>query len=86
MFCGFLSVFVTVIIERTQESAIEFIELYRRKEITWDPKHPVHCNKIKRQDAWEELGKEMKRPVDECKKTGEMKVSERSGTGNGGYF
>ena len=52
----------------TQESVIELIELYKRKEITWDPKHPTHFNKIRKQDAWEELGKEMNRPVDECKK------------------
>jgi len=44
----------------TQENVIEFIELYKRKEIIWDPKHPMHFNKIKKQDAWEELGKEMK--------------------------
>jgi hypothetical protein len=41
-----------------------------RKEIIWKPKHPMHFNKIKKQDAWEELGKEMNRPVDECKKWG----------------
>jgi len=51
--------------EWTQGSVIEFIELYKRKEIIWDPKHP-HFNKIRKQDAWEELGKEMNRPVDEC--------------------
>jgi hypothetical protein len=54
--------------EWTQENVTEFIELYKRKEIIWDPKHPVHFNKIKKQDAWEELGKEMNRSVDECKK------------------
>jgi hypothetical protein len=52
--------------EWTQESVIEFIELCNRKEIFWDPKHPMHFNKIRKQDAWEELGKEMNRPVDEC--------------------
>ena len=26
----------------------------------------MHFNKIRKQDAWEELGKEMNRPVDEC--------------------
>jgi hypothetical protein len=51
--------------EWTQENVIEFIELYKRKEIIWDPKHPMHFNKIKKQDAREELGKEMNRPVDE---------------------
>jgi len=52
--------------EWTQESVIEFVELYKRKEIIWDPKHPKNFNKIRKQDAWEELGKEMNRPVEEC--------------------
>jgi hypothetical protein len=43
----------------TQESVIEFIELYKRKEIIWDPKYSVHFNKIRKQDAWEELGIEI---------------------------
>jgi hypothetical protein len=34
--------------EWTQENVIEFIELYKRKEIIWDPKHPMHFNKIKK--------------------------------------
>jgi hypothetical protein len=48
--------------EWTQESVIELIEFCKRKEIIWDPKHPMHFNKIRKQDAWEELGKEMNRP------------------------
>ena len=52
--------------EWTQESVIKFIEIYERKEIIWDPKHTMHFNKIRKQDAREELGKEMNRPVDEC--------------------
>jgi hypothetical protein len=47
---------------------MELTELYKRKEIIWDPKHPMHFNKIGKQDAWEELGKEMNRPVDDWKK------------------
>jgi hypothetical protein len=34
--------------EWIQESDIEFIELYNRKEIIWDPKHPIHFNKIRK--------------------------------------
>jgi hypothetical protein len=34
--------------EWTQESVIGFIELYTRKEIICDPKHPMHFNKIKK--------------------------------------
>jgi hypothetical protein len=46
-----------------------------RKEIIWDPKHPMHFNKIRKQDAWEELGKVMNRPIDECKKKMENLLS-----------
>jgi hypothetical protein len=42
--------------EWTQKNVIEFIELYKIKEITWDPKHPMHFNKIKKQDALEVTG------------------------------
>jgi len=66
--------------EWNQESAIESMELYKRKEIIWDPKHPMHFNKIRKQDAWEELGKEMNRLVDECKKeNGELTVIPATG-------
>jgi len=56
----------------------------------------MHFNKIRKQDAWEELGKEMNSPVDECKKKMEnllsslqrekMKTRKSSGTGKGEYF
>jgi hypothetical protein len=80
--------------EWTQESVIQFIELYKRKEIIWNPKHPMHFNKIKKQDAGEELGKEMNRPVDECKKKMEnllsslrrVKMKMRKSSGKGEYF
>jgi len=52
--------------EWTQESVIEFIELYKRKEVIWDTKHPMYFNKSRRQAAYDEPGKEMNRPVDEC--------------------
>jgi hypothetical protein len=47
---------------------LQFIELDKRKYIIWGPKHPMHFNRIKKQEAWEKLGKEMNRPVDERKK------------------
>jgi len=64
--CGFLSVLVIVRWSGLRKSVIEFIELYKRKEIIWDPKHPMYFNKIRKQDAWEDLGKEMKNPIEEC--------------------
>jgi len=58
-----------------------------------DPKHPKHFNKTKKQGVWEELGKETKRPVDECEnkmqnllsslRREKMKVKKCSGTGKG---
>ena len=92
----FLECFGNCEMEWSPESAIELIELYKRKEIIWDPKHPMHFNKIRKQDAWEELGKEMNRPIDECKKKMQnllsslrwekMKMRKSSGTGNGEYL
>jgi len=35
----------------------------------------MHFNKIRKQYAWGELGKEMNRPVDECKKKMENSLS-----------
>jgi len=82
--------------EWTQESVKELIELYKRKEIIWDPKNPMHFNIIRKHDSWEELGKEMNRPVDECKTKMEnllsslrrekMKMRRSRGTGKGEYF
>jgi len=58
----FLGRFGNCEMEWTQESVIGLIELYKRTEIIWDSKHPMHFNKIRKQDAWEELGKEITGP------------------------
>jgi hypothetical protein len=31
--------------EWTQETVIQFIDGYQKKQIMWDPKHPPHFNK-----------------------------------------
>ena len=67
-FVRFLERFCNCGIEWTEGSVIEFVELYKRQEIMCDPKHTLHLNKIKKQDVWEELRKEINRPVDECRK------------------
>jgi hypothetical protein len=56
----------------------------------------MHFKKIKKQDAWQELGKEMNRPIDECTKKMEnllsslrrekMKMRKSSGTGKASTF
>ncbi|KAL1488148.1 hypothetical protein ABEB36_015106 [Hypothenemus hampei] len=54
--------------EWPRESIIDFINSYRCKEILWDTKHPKYYNKIKKNDAWEELAVEFNTTADECKK------------------
>jgi len=41
----FLERFGNCEMEWTEESVIELIELYKRKEIISDPKHPMHFSK-----------------------------------------
>jgi hypothetical protein len=82
--------------ERTQENVIEFVEIYKRKLIILGSKNPMHFNKIKKQDTWEELGKELNKPVDEFKKKmdnlpsslrrDKMRMRKISGTGKVEYF
>lgn len=81
--------------EWNKEEVINFIEIYRKYELLWDPKHRDHYNKILKQDAWEEIAKEVNRSVDECKKKMEyllaalrrekMKMTKTTGTGKGRY-
>ena len=42
----FLERFGNCEMEWAQESVVELIELYNRKEIIWGPKHPTHFNSI----------------------------------------
>jgi hypothetical protein len=52
----FLGRFCNCELDWTQEIVIEFIELCKRKEIIWHPKHPTHFNKIETQYVWKEMG------------------------------
>jgi hypothetical protein len=46
----------------------DFIELYHQKILIWNPQHPGHFNKIKKQDAWTEIASKIGRPVEQCKR------------------
>lgn len=54
--------------EWTEERTLQFIEVYRSKVILWDTKHPSYYNKIKKNDAWDELAENFKTTADECKR------------------
>jgi hypothetical protein len=79
--------------EWSKEDVIKLIDQYRTRNVIWDPKNTDHFNKIKKQDAWEEIAKEMNRSVDDCKKKMEyllaslrrerMKMKKHTGTGKG---
>ncbi|XP_066978159.1 uncharacterized protein [Macrobrachium rosenbergii] len=79
--------------EWSKEETIRFIEAYQKRELIWDPRHVAHYNKHRKQDAWEEVAKEMGTSVDVCKKKMEyllaalrrekMKIKKSTGTGKG---
>ncbi|KAK5648351.1 hypothetical protein RI129_003243 [Pyrocoelia pectoralis] len=54
--------------EWNKKNNMDFIELYRKKSIIWDPQESDHYNKIKKQDAWVEIAEDIGKPVEECKK------------------
>lgn len=36
----------------SNDVVLEFLELYRREQHLWDPKHPLHRNRTENNDAW----------------------------------
>jgi hypothetical protein len=54
--------------EWSKQDVIKLIDQYRTRNVIWGPKNTDHFNKIKKQDAWEEIAKEMNRSADDCKK------------------
>ncbi|XP_028173227.1 uncharacterized protein LOC114362146 [Ostrinia furnacalis] len=36
----------------SNDTVLEFIELYKKEQILWDPKHPLHRNRSEITDAW----------------------------------
>jgi hypothetical protein len=55
--CIFLSLCFTNGVDSGKSN--KFIEGYKRKEVVWDPKQPLHFHKIKKQDACDELVKDI---------------------------
>lgn len=53
--------------EWNEQNTITFIEMYEQKPILWYAKHPQYYNKLKRNDAWKEIAKEIGFSGDECR-------------------
>ncbi|RVE44330.1 hypothetical protein evm_011054 [Chilo suppressalis] len=42
----------TAVMSWNNDVVLEFVELYRREQLLWDPKHPLHRNRSEIADAW----------------------------------
>jgi hypothetical protein len=54
--------------EWTEEECLALISAYEKQKILWNAKHPQHYNKLRRNDAWEEVAGEMRVDAETCKK------------------
>lgn len=61
--------------EWSEENTLRFIDLYKNKEVLWNAKHPSHFNRVRRNDAWEEVASELKINVKACKKKMDVLLS-----------
>lgn len=51
----------------TQETILQFLELYQAEPVIWDPKEPNHKDKKKINDAWIRIQNTMNIPIKELK-------------------
>ncbi|XP_074030549.1 uncharacterized protein [Leptinotarsa decemlineata] len=54
--------------EWTNSACLKLINLYREREVLWNPVHNDYKNKIKKLDAWNDISKIMKGDTGEVKK------------------
>ncbi|XP_011871768.1 PREDICTED: uncharacterized protein LOC105564173 [Vollenhovia emeryi] len=54
--------------EWDQETCIQLINEYRKKEVLWNPRDPAYYNKLKKEDAWKELREKFGKSIEELKK------------------
>ncbi|XP_014239661.1 uncharacterized protein LOC106661059 [Cimex lectularius] len=54
--------------EWSEQLTLQLIEVYRTKEELWNTKHPNYYNKIKKNDAWNDLAGHFQTTANECKR------------------
>lgn len=52
----------------SRESVLQFVEIYHSLDVLWDPKHPYHYDKEQKQEAWEDVAKQVGKSVEDCKR------------------
>lgn len=82
--------------EWSEEKCFQLISVYQQHELLWQARHPQHYNKLKKQDAWEEIAQEINTDAEECKKKmGSLlssfrrenaKIKRSRGTGTGRFL
>jgi hypothetical protein len=49
--------------EWSKECSINLIDEYKKRDVIWNPQNTEHFSKIRKQDAWEQIGKELNKSV-----------------------
>ncbi|XP_075227000.1 uncharacterized protein LOC142327660 [Lycorma delicatula] len=61
--------------EWPQERTLQLIELYKQTNVLWDPKNTSYFNKQIKIEAWDEIARELEKPVDDCRRKMEYLLS-----------
>lgn len=79
--------------EWNKEKTLYFIEKYKEETLLWNPAHPEHYNKLKKEDAWDRLASLLDSEREACKKKmtsllaslrrEKQKTKQSTGTGKG---
>lgn len=85
--------FYFLIMEWPEEMVLRLVEVYKTKNLLWDPKHKDHFKKPLREDAWREIAVEINSTAENCKRKmtallasyrrEKNKVKKSKGTGTG---
>lgn len=54
----------------SNESCLDFIQHYQQHPVLWNPKNNFYFSKIKKNEAWEIISKNLSREVEDVRKKG----------------
>lgn len=59
---------ISGIMKWSPKKVVEFINIYKEKSVLWNPRDPNYFNRLKKNDAWEEIARDTGRSVEHCKR------------------